>query len=151
MFPGGTNNGWETLGITHNEQPVSRPLPVPLETIYEDGAATYSITHNAIDFPVLRTVLGGSIQVEATAGGQGGSFGFKVHLRQMEAYGVMLLDTLQPPYVAPGFCTDTIVMIPEVDFDVLHDQEESCAVELYVFWLFDGDTIFNGDRAFGAF
>lgn len=142
--------GW--LGTATEQPPEGAPLPEVHEAVYGDGDQGDFVPpteQQQIDTVFLFV---GTSGFDIEFGLTGGGFGFAVLLQQRDAFGVVLLDFLDPP--------DPVYANPEEDPDVVVETIVPCPTEVFdnveacchVFtgWIFNGAVVFNGTRTFGS-
>lgn len=73
-------------------------LPLPFVLQYGDGAETLDRLIDLIAFPFLVNSLAtGHFYIDVSAGYGGVQYGFLAQVSQLGAYGMFLIDTLDPP------------------------------------------------------
>lgn len=144
--------GWLDEADNANHPPDASRLPIALEVSYGDGPqGDYNV--ETLEDPTFnyRLVVTGSVGMQTTAGLIGTDLGFLATMSQLDVYGVLLMDMLDPPDAIPA-PEPADVPVPEVEPCPSNDNiltiDACCG--LMQDWIFDGSVVFNGTRKFGA-
>lgn len=144
-------SGWLAEANNTLQHPERAPLPIPIEISYGDGPQGDYVVPDGMEPWRDRFLTTGEVEFQETAGFIGVSFGFVVRAFQHDAYGVLLIDMLDPPDATLEVETPEIPA-PEKELCPSNDDiisfEACCSV--LDFWIFDGSVQFNGTRTFGA-
>jgi len=144
-------SGWIAEADNANQSPERAPLPIPIEIQYGDGPQGEYEVPDDLELWNDHFLTTGEVEFIERAGFIGTGFGFLVTALQHDAYGVLLIDMLDPPNAVLEAETPD-VPVPDRELcpsnDSIDSFEACCSV--LDFWIFDGSVQFNGTRTFGA-
>lgn len=144
--------GWLAEVDNTLQLPDAAPLPEPFVGDYGDGTQGDFIPTSDDANWSYRLVTTGFVDIVLDSGVVGSSWGFLISLRMLDAYGVILLDMIDPPEVTSLVVDDTPNTPVDVsdDFPVFDAATIEACCSLFLAWLFDGTYTFNGLKKFGA-